>query len=266
MSTLGFVAKRPIRIAILGPHKTGKSQFISEIATGKTLDAYYPTMKNSTFLLNVGSKSVEIIDTPGVCSEELIPFLERSLDNRLAKDILGGLANNYNTKFRSKMTPILVASGASELNGEVDGYLLFYSAVPSELPPSYEEQENSEDELRIIEDLYECIQEAWKDFSKYKKGWIEGKEYDEMSLSASIKQLWSKEKEKGTFVNILTPPIILVCTNSKSDRAAPLLVQKGKQLAKKWNCQFVEKDESSALGLLHLAVAESRAHEAKNIK
>lgn len=262
----GLDSARPIRIAILGPHKTGKTQFISELATGKKLDVYYPTMKNSTFLLNVGSKSVELIDTPGVCNEELIPFLERSLDNRLAKDILGGLANNYNTKFRSKVTPILVASGASELNGEIDAYLLFYSAVPSELPPSYEMQQETEDELELIDSLCGCIKEAWQDFSEYKKGWIEGKEYDDMSLSASIKQIWSREKERGMFVNILPPPIVIVCTNSKAETAAPLLVQRGKELAKKWKCQFVEKDEGGALGLLHLSVAEARAYEAKNIK
>lgn len=266
MSTLGYVEKRPIRVAILGPRRTGKTQFVSELATGKTLDSYYPSMKNSTFLLNVGSKSVEIIDTPGVRSDQLIPFLERSLDNRLAKDILGGLANHYNTQFRAKVTPLLVASGASELNGEVDAYLLFYSAVPTEFPPSYEGEENAEDELEVIKALYGSIRGAWKEFSEYKKGWLDGKEYDDMSLSASIKTIWSREKEKGLVVNVLPPPIIIVCTNSKSERAAPVLVSQGRELARKWNCQFIEEQSGQAMDLLQLAVAEARAYEAKNIK
>ena len=93
---------------------------------------------------------VELIDTPGVQKEDLIPFLERSLDNRLSRDILSNLANEYNTNYRSRVKPLITGSGISDLNAAVDGYIIFYSCVPEfentdvmPPPPMYDDYEDN---------------------------------------------------------------------------------------------------------------------------
>lgn len=93
---------------------------------------------------------VELIDTPGVLKEDLIPFLERSLDNRLSRDILSNLANEYNTNYRSRVKPLITGSGISDLNAAVDGYIIFYSCVPEfentdviPPPPMYDDNEDN---------------------------------------------------------------------------------------------------------------------------
>ncbi|CCE61420.1 hypothetical protein TPHA_0A03430 [Tetrapisispora phaffii CBS 4417] len=82
---------------------------------------------------------IDIIDTPGFKPEMVVPFLEVSLFRNLGKNILHGLADEPRRAVST--TSLLVASGAAELNGKIDGYIFTYSAVP-ELshniePPTY---------------------------------------------------------------------------------------------------------------------------------
>lgn len=264
---------------------------------------------------------VELIDTPGVQKEDLIPFLERSLDNRLSRDILSNLANEYNTNYRSRVKPLITGSGISDLNAAVDGYILFYSCVPEfentdvmPPPPMYadndgeqqqepagidiaaggthtaktrdndgisrsrpqrkgndtlrqaqkEERDRERDEglaaIEILESLYASIVEAWKEYHRYHYSWEVGKEYDNLSLSSSFKQLW-KNKDKARDLKELQdpaqrrkmeayieqqlgsdirPPVVIVCSHIDSPYAAPLLIEKGRKLAEQWGCSFVQ--------------------------
>lgn len=89
--------------------------------------------------------SIDIIDTHAFKPEMVVPFLEVSLFRNLDKSILKGLANQPRQPVST--TSLLVASGASELNGKIDGYILTYSAIPElshhtvSEPPSYDENE-----------------------------------------------------------------------------------------------------------------------------
>ncbi|OWB65092.1 hypothetical protein B5S33_g3383 [[Candida] boidinii] len=85
---------------------------------------------------------LELIDTPGILPEEIIPFLEKSVDTKLAKDIIRNLDDS--TTDRSRVQTLMVGSGISDLNGSIDGYILCYSCIPdinevSAAPPGYEE-------------------------------------------------------------------------------------------------------------------------------
>ncbi|EDO17254.1 hypothetical protein Kpol_538p14 [Vanderwaltozyma polyspora DSM 70294] len=82
---------------------------------------------------------IDIIDTPGFKPEMVVPFLEVSLFRNLGKNVLKGLANEPRRPVST--TSLLVASGASELNGKIDGYIFVYSSVPElshiRSPPQY---------------------------------------------------------------------------------------------------------------------------------
>ncbi|OWB59816.1 hypothetical protein B5S29_g680 [[Candida] boidinii] len=85
---------------------------------------------------------LELIDTPGILPEEIIPFLEKSVDTKLAKDVLRNLDDSATD--RSRVQPLMVGSGISDLNGSIDGYILCYSCIPdmneiSAAPPGYDE-------------------------------------------------------------------------------------------------------------------------------
>ncbi|SCW01305.1 LAFE_0D09648g1_1 [Lachancea fermentati] len=88
--------------------------------------------------------SIDIIDTPGFRPDMVVPFLEVSMFRNLDKDILKGLASEPRRPVST--TSLLVASGASELNGKVNGYIFVYSAVPElnhgVYPPGYENANN----------------------------------------------------------------------------------------------------------------------------
>ncbi|ODQ48023.1 hypothetical protein PICMEDRAFT_30992 [Pichia membranifaciens NRRL Y-2026] len=208
---------------------------------------------------------VELIDTPGVLKEDLIPFLERSLDNRLSRDILSNLANEYNTNYRSRVKPLITGSGISDLNAAVDGYIIFYSCVPEfentdviPPPPMYDDNEDNNRHAGTANPLYASIMEAWKEYHRYHYSWEVGKEYDNLSLSSSFKQLW-KNKDKARDLkelqdpaqrkkmeayieqqlgSDLRPPVVVVCSHIDSPYAAPLLVEKGRRLAEQWGTMF----------------------------
>lgn len=164
--------------------------------------------------------SVDIIDTPGFNPEMVVPFLEVSLFTRLDKRVLRGLADEPRVPVST--TSMLVASGASELNGKVDGYLFVYSAVP-ELnddisPPGYDTITPPEDieglsstssgdfwtansrrtdgGFAMLEVIRNCILEAWEEYRDYEKRWQEGKEGDVYSIIYSLKNVWKTEQQR----------------------------------------------------------------------
>lgn len=96
---------------------------------------------------NISPVTVDIVDTPGFKPDMVVPFLEVSLFRNLDRDILKGLADEPRRPVST--TSLLVASGASELNGKINGYMFVYSAVP-ELnqgapPPGYDSAKDEDD-------------------------------------------------------------------------------------------------------------------------
>lgn len=163
---------------------------------------------------------VDIIDTPGFNPEMVVPFLEVSLFTRLDRRVLHGLADEPRVPVST--TSMLVASGASELNAKVDGYIFVYSGVPESnndiSPPDYNDVPNSDSEnelqstksgdfwsanskrtdggFSLLEVIRNCIMEAWTEFGNYKKRWDEGKEGDVYSLAYTFKSMWNTEKQR----------------------------------------------------------------------
>lgn len=164
--------------------------------------------------------AVDIIDTPGFNPEMVVPFLEVSLFTKLDRRVLRGLADEPRQPVST--TSMLVASGASELNGKIDGYIFVYSAVP-ELnndisPPEYVDATHSEGDNEIhmtksgdfwsanakrtdggfslLEVIKNCIMEAWTEFRDYEKRWKDGKESDVYSLAYTFKSMWKTEKQR----------------------------------------------------------------------
>ncbi|KAK6204778.1 uncharacterized protein RJT21DRAFT_111335 [Scheffersomyces amazonensis] len=165
---------------------------------------------------------VELIDTQSFDPNLAVPFLEASLYVKLDKGILHNLANEPRKPVSTN--PLLVASGASELNGNIDGYFFVYSAVPSQEPPSYEEitsftsnistvttgssksiisHETSElpdlEELpgdktfHLLSIMKGALDEAWKEYYNFKRRWNQGKEHDIFSFKEAMKSLWSEQ-------------------------------------------------------------------------
>ncbi len=212
---------------------------------------------------------VELIDTPGVQRNDLIPFLEKGLDSKLAKDVLRNLINEADASSRSRVKPLLTGSGMSELNAAMDGYLLCYSCIPETAneaaPPSYDdaiasssdkssdskyhsETQDGYEPIEIVKALYTAIMEAWKQYTNYQIGWEEGKEFDVYSLNYSFKHLWKKRNlPKNISGQMITnkaremmPPVLIAVTHVDHELASPILIEKGRQLAKEWNCGFIE--------------------------
>ncbi|CAI4847724.1 BAQ_1a_G0056070.mRNA.1.CDS.1 [Saccharomyces cerevisiae] len=221
---------------------------------------------------------IDIIDTPGFSPDNVVPFLEVSLFRNLGKSILHGLADEPRRPVST--TSLLVASGASELNGKVDGYILVYSAVP-ELnhiggPPEYGDDVMNTDTEKVSDGGFEllkvirnCILDAWTEFRNYEKRWEEGKEDDIYSLVYSLRHLWSKNsKEKSAKIEQLRsyntklksieldpsspdspPPCIIVCSHVNHELASPMLIEMGRQLATKWKYGFVGIDSMDDLNV-----------------
>ncbi|CAI4053657.1 hypothetical protein N7582_005778 [Saccharomyces uvarum] len=221
---------------------------------------------------------IDIIDTPGFSPDTVVPFLEVSLFRDLGRSILHGLADEPRQPVST--TSLLVASGASELNGKIDGYVFVYSAVP-ELnhaggPPGYGDDALRTDAERVDDGGFEllkvirnCILDAWTEFRNYEKRWEEGKEDDIYSLVYSLKHLWSKnDKEKTAKIEQLRsyntklksieldpsspdspPPCIIVCSHVNHELASPMLIEMGRQLATKWKYGFVGIDSMDDLNV-----------------
>lgn len=162
---------------------------------------------------------IDIIDTPGFNPQMVVPFLEVSLFRNLDKSILRGLANEPRQPVSTRT--LLVASGASELNGKIDGYILVYSAIPEllhynlSLPPEYEGSddvaavEKKEEETTsssesiaggfpILRNIRACILDAWAEYINYKEAWEEGKEDDIYSLLHNFKNIWKSQESESS--------------------------------------------------------------------
>ncbi|KAL3233807.1 hypothetical protein RNJ44_03847 [Nakaseomyces bracarensis] len=174
--------------------------------------------------------SIDIIDTPGFKPDMVVPFLEVSLFANLDKSVLRGLADEPRQPVST--TSLLVASGASELNGKIDGYVFVYSAIPelSHLitPPSYESKDEGSEDVRdtistanteassksnfswsnytkiknggfsLLDVIRDCILDAWAEFRDYQRRWEMGQEDDVYSLFYTLKHMWKNEKERNT--------------------------------------------------------------------
>lgn len=172
----------------------------------------------------------ELIDTAGFNPSNIVPFLEASLYMRLDRDTLHNLADEPSRPVSTK--PLIVASGASELNGQVDGYFLVYNAIPSTQPPSYEESnastsydENhltfststesaqsynydgslksltlhtnaSDKTFSLLPAIKEALDEAWKEYYTYKTRWEMGEEADIFSFKTAIKNWWNDKSSQ----------------------------------------------------------------------
>lgn len=218
---------------------------------------------------------VELIDTPPFKPDLVVPFLEVSLYRNLDKEDLHNLANEPRRPVSTN--PLLVASGASELDGNVDGYIFMYSAVPSFNPPSYEDVLspstsrnsaispdldiiNNDDPLTLLDIIRGAILDAWREYRNYQKKWKKGSEGDVYSLIYGIKQLWKmksfedeqlKLAELRKISNRLDdldidpsspespPPILIVCTHANHEGMSPNLVEAGKKMANNWKSSFV---------------------------
>lgn len=206
-------------VNILRSIKSGSSSLsISSEETANLPDNYIPP--------NYTPISIDIIDTPGFNPEMVVPFLEVSLFTRLDKRVLRGLADQPRVPVST--TSMLVASGSSELNGKVDGYIFVYSAIP-ELnhivkPPGYEDLSNANSDnddgdscnattdsssdfwsadnkrsdggFSLLEVIRNCILDAWTEFRDYEKRWESGKEGDVYSLVYSLKAMWKTEQQR----------------------------------------------------------------------
>ncbi|CCF59485.1 hypothetical protein KAFR_0H00760 [Kazachstania africana CBS 2517] len=215
---------------------------------------------------------IDIIDTSAFKPELVVPFLEVSLFRNLDKNILRGLADEPRRPVST--TSLLVASGASELNGKIDGYILVYSAIPEishhalASPPSYNDNVNNTEVtptdgggFSILSKIRACILDAWTEFRNYQNGWEQGKEDDIYSILHNFKSIWRSPEAEAAKMNKVKnlrsyrttldsidldpsspnspPPCIIVCTHINEDLSSPLLVDMGRELATSWNCGFV---------------------------
>lgn len=232
-------------------------------------DDSYTTPQTSPIL-------IELIDTTPFKPELVVPFLEVSLYRNLDKEDLYNLANEPRRPVSTN--PLLVASGASELDGNVNGYIFMYSAVPSLNPPSYDDVLSpatsrnsavsetstssgpSEDPLTLLEIMRGAILDAWREYRNYQKKWKKGSEGDVFSLVYGIKQLWKmksfeEEQQKLTELRKISsilddidldpssedspPPILIVCTHAEHIGKSPKLIEAGKKLANDWKSSFI---------------------------
>ncbi|KAI5967592.1 hypothetical protein KGF57_000320 [Candida theae] len=194
---------------------------------------------------------VELIDTPSYNPDKIVPYLEASLYTNLDKDVLHNLANEPRRPVST--SPLLVASGASELNGDINGYFLVYSAIPSFAPPGYDENDAGglpkKHTFNLLPSIKAALDDAWEEYVTFKENWKRGQEEDVFSFKNALKNFWKandssiqetasaqvKPKSKS-------PPIWIVCTQVNSDLASSQLISKGKQLSIEWNCGFIAID------------------------
>ncbi|CAN3377088.1 hypothetical protein DIURU_002089 [Diutina rugosa] len=256
-----------------------------------------------TYVLpHVSPLLVEMIDTPAFDPARVVPFLEASLYIKLGKDTLHNLADEPRRPVSTH--PLLVASGASELNGNIDGYFFVYSAVPSYQPPSYDSHDNEnskvgDDELpecdiktfSLLGVMKAALDEAWREYNTFRMRWNQGKEHDIFHFTSSLKHMWKDKsmvemeqmrQELRRQITLMDnpvdpsdpnspPPIWIVCTHSKSPLRSPLLIDRGEKLAKQWNCGFIAVDNTddnvdAVLALMVKEIVERKRLQSKRKK
>lgn len=193
---------------------------------------------------------MELIDTPLFDPKNVVPFLEASLHAKLDKREIHNLADE--PRIPVSTNPLLVASGASALNGNVDGYFLVYSAIPLYNPPSYNESPSdsiADDSFSLLSIIKNGLDEAWEEYMNFKRKYHQYKESDIFSIKNALRNIW-KDEEKPGDVNVNNdtsddddfPSLWIVCTHANSSLKSPMLIQKGAELAKEWRCGFVAID------------------------
>lgn len=186
----------------------------------------------------------ELIDTPSFNPNHIVPFLEASLYIKLGRDTLHNLADEPRRPVNAN--PLLVASGAGEMNGAVDGYFFVYTAVPSVNPPGYEEsiqresftssqdispcsstesyndngtlrsvtihQDSQATSFNLLPIMKEALGEAWREYYTYKTRWYQGEESDVFSFKSALKNMWSdsdnlKQQQPISKLKLLETPM-----------------------------------------------------------
>ncbi|ODQ81377.1 hypothetical protein BABINDRAFT_160725 [Babjeviella inositovora NRRL Y-12698] len=241
--------------------------------------------------------TVELIDTPAFKPHSVVPYLEVALNRELGKEVLRKLADAPRQPVSTN--PLLVASGASEMNGSIDGYIFMYSSVPSLNPPSYGaiDSQREQTSLDLLDSIKNTLSDAWVEFVDYKRRFNEGKESDVFSLSYNFRRAvmqdevkLAQRREQLRAVNLQmkmydinfndpmnsTPPILIVCTHSLSELASPELVKQGQRLAASWGCGFIGVDTmegastnagiEEALSMMIREISEKRKYAAKHKK
>lgn len=207
---------------------------------------------------------VELVDSPAFNPDLVVPFLELSLKAKIGDEYLHGLVNEPRLPTLTKS--LLVGSGASDLNGSIDGYVLMYSAIPSWNPPEYQDTASapvqSHTSLDLLDKIRSTLHESWQSYKLYMLQTESRKEADMFSISSSLKNLWKTSKQKQKFSETVPgsaknpeleialsddefPSMIIVCTHFNDYRASPLLVKKGKALASEWNVGFATIDSQT---------------------
>lgn len=217
--------------------------------TGKTVftkNQYYATSSSS-----ITPILVELIDTPSYNPDKTVPYLEASLYTNLDKDVLHNLANEPRRPVST--SPLLVASGASELNGDVNGYFFVYSAIPSFTPPGYDEQDAGglpkNHTFNLLPSIKAALDDAWEEYISFKENWKRGQEEDVFSFKNAFKNIWRSNDSASNLQHAYimeskskAPPIWIICTHTNSDLASDQLILEGRQLSKEWDCGFIAID------------------------
>ena len=196
---------------------------------------------------DVGPILVELIDTPSFNPQQVVPFLEASLYTNLDKEILGNLANEPRKPVSTN--PLLVASGASELNGNINGY--FLSIVQFQARHLRDMMKIFQTLPAITRSVYyrlsKALEDAWQEYNEYIRKKNAEKEQDLFSFKVALRNLLKEPSsnnsdKKGVETKDYSPPIWILCTHKDSNLASPKLIEQRKQLACEWNCGFLAMD------------------------
>ncbi|KAI5970233.1 hypothetical protein CANMA_000845 [Candida margitis] len=191
---------------------------------------------------------VELIDTPSYNPAQIVPYLEASLYTNLDKDVLHNLANEPRRPVST--SPLLVASGASELNGDVNGYFFVYSAIPSFAPPGYDDGDMGRlpknHTFNLLPSMKAALDDAWEEYTSFRENWKRGQEEDVFSFKNAFKSIWKTNiaESDTTKMEFKTnsPPVWIICTHVSSNLASRQLISEGKKLSEEWRCGFMAID------------------------
>lgn len=216
---------------------------------------YYKIINDAT----ITPIEVEIIDTPAFNPTSTVPFLEQSIHIDLGPEYLHNLANFFPRK-PVLTKPLLVASGASELNGDIDAYIIFYDAVPTLAPPQYGEnmQDLRLDErhsFELLTSIKDALEDAWRSYLEYQETRRRDTEKDMYDIKAALK-IWKDKSEVKDIETKSLPPVWIVCSKSDHSLASEKLVDMGRELSIEWGCGFVVLDLQEADTVLALIIKD----------
>lgn len=240
-----------------------------DLLVKSSTDYYKLIADRKNALATVSPILVEFIDTPAFNPDQVVPFLEASLYMKLDLETLRNLANEPPRPVLTN--PLLVASGAGEMNGYIDGYFFVYLAIPLYTPPQYSEapvqdavvSTKRDTNLGLLLTIKETLDEAWAEYNSYRRGWAQGLEGDIFLIKGALRGFWGKKSlplhmgagaGAGAGRND-SPPIWVLCTHVGSPLALQKLVAEGKSLARKWGCGFVAVDSMEEDGEVEEALA-----------